>query len=682
MSLDVGEAGDEQLDRSTDLLGDAFYPVFRLLFDEDGDFVGDVATKLEQARMSTTAELYLSRALAVGTIAGGVLWLLGTVLGWAVFALGLVSPDIISLGLPTPDAATADALNALTVPAVTVASGVVFGSIGFALGFGTLVAVPYSTASGRKREINMLLPDAISFMYALSVGGLNQLEILEAMARADDTYGEVAREFRSIVRETEYFGTDYRNAIREQAMVTPSDELSQFLSDMLSIVNSGGSMEDFLDDKKEKHLRTAEQEQETVLETLELFGEMYMTLSLFPLLLIIILVIMSMLGQSQERLLYATVYGLIPLTGVGFLVLVSTVKQDEPGDGYLQPSNSSDRLQQVTREGLVHMGLIESFVGEFRIFDRIRSREGTHKTARLLRRPHLFFRDHPLYTLVVTVPAAAVLLGVAVANGGAPLSWDGMLRNPVWGTFVWWYVPAYVVGIPLAIFHTWNVRSRNAVVGKLSDTLRKLSSANDTGQTLLESVETVADTSSGKLADEFEAMHAKVNYGMSLRSALVEFNNKYHIPRLARTVKLISKAQEASSQITEVLTTAAQASETQDDIERERKSRTRMQVAIILMTYLTLLGVMAILKTQFLDVMAGLASQASGGGDSLSGQGLNFGGGIDTDLLSVLFFHAVTLQAALSGFISGYIRNADIVSGVTFVVVLQTIALLVWMVVG
>jgi len=682
MSLDVGEAGDEQLDRSTDLLGDAFYPVFRLLFDEDGDFVGDVATKLEQARMSTTAELYLSRALAVGTIAGGVLWLLGTVLGWAVFALGLVSPDIISLGLPTPDAATADALNALTVPAVTVASGVVFGSIGFALGFGTLVAVPYSTASGRKREINMLLPDAISFMYALSVGGLNQLEILEAMARADDTYGEVAREFRSIVRETEYFGTDYRNAIREQAMVTPSDELSQFLSDMLSIVNSGGSMEDFLDDKKEKHLRTAEQEQETVLETLELFGEMYMTLSLFPLLLIIILVIMSMLGQSQERLLYATVYGLIPLTGVGFLVLVSTVKQDEPGDGYLQPSNSSDRLQQVTREGLVHMGLIESFVGEFRIFDRIRSREGTHKTARLLRRPHLFFRDHPLYTLVVTVPAAAVLLGVAVANGGAPLSWDGMLRNPVWGTFVWWYVPAYVVGIPLAVFHTWNVRSRNAVVGKLSDTLRKLSSANDTGQTLLESVETVADTSSGKLADEFEAMHAKVNYGMSLRSALVEFNNKYHIPRLARTVKLISKAQEASSQITEVLTTAAQASETQDDIERERKSRTRMQVAIILMTYLTLLGVMAILKTQFLDVMAGLASQASGGGDSLSGQGLNFGGGIDTDLLSVLFFHAVTLQAALSGFISGYIRNADIVSGVTFVVVLQTIALLVWMVVG
>ena len=681
MSLDVGDAEGEQLDRSTDLLGDAFYPVFQFLFDEDGDFVSDVETKLEQARMSATVELYLSRALALGAIGGGILWVLGTLLGWAIFALGLVSPDIISIGLPTPDAATAAELNALTVPAVTVVSGLVFGAIGFAVGFGILIAIPYSTAGERKREINMLLPDAISFMYALSVGGLNQLEILEAMARADDTYGEVAKEFQSIVRETEYFGTDYRNAIREQAMVTPSEELSQFLSDMLSIVNSGGSMEQFLDDKKEKHLRTAKQEQETVLETLELFGEMYMTLSLFPLLLIIILVIMSMLGQAQDRLLFGTVYALIPLTGVGFLVLVSTVKQDEPGDGYLQPSNSSDRLEQVTREGLIHMGLIEGFVGEFRVFDRIRSREGTYKTGQLLRRPDLFFRDHPLYTLILTVPAALAALGVAIANGAAPLSWQGMLNNPVWGTFVWWYVPVYIVGIPLAVFHSWNVRSRNAVVGKLSDTLRKLSSANDTGQTLLESVETVSETSSGKLADEFETMHAKVNYGMSLRSALVEFNNKYHIPRLARTVKLISKAQEASSQITEVLTTAAQASETQDDIQRERISRTRMQVAIILMTYLTLLGVMAILKTQFLDVMAGLASQAGGGGGDAGG-GLNFGEGINIDLLSVLFFHAVTLQAALSGFISGYIRNANIVSGVKFVVILQTIALVVWMVVG
>ncbi|WP_148413352.1 type II secretion system F family protein [Haloferax sp. KTX1] len=673
--------GSGGLDRSTDTLGDAFYPLFQFIFDTDGEFVADVEEKLQQARMPDTVELYLSRALAVGVLVGLVLWLVGMVVGYGVFALGLVSADSLSLGIPVGSEATAATLRSLAMPAAVVISGLVFGSLGFAGGFGTLVAIPYSTASARKREINMLLTDSVSFMYALSVGGLNQLEILEAMARAEDTYGEVSREFQSIVQETEYFGTDYRNAIRQQAILTPSDELSQFLTDMLSIVNSGGDMQGFLDDKKDKHLRTAKQQQEQTLETMELFGEMYMTLSLFPLLLIIILVIMSMLGEAQSSLLYATVYGLIPLTGVGFLVLVSTVKQDEIGDGFLSPDDESDRLQGQQREGLVHMGLIESYVGEFSLFSRIKSREGTFKTKELLRRPHLFFKQHPLFTLALTVPAALALLAVAVVGGAAPTTWDGMIANPVWGTFIWFYVPVYLVAVPLTVFHEWNVHSRAAITGKLSDNLRKLSSANDTGQTLLESVKTVSDTSSGKLADEFEVMHAKVHYGMSLKEALVEFNNKYHIPRLARTVKLITKAQEASSQITEVLTTAAQASENQDDIERERISRTRMQVAIILMTYVTLLAVMAILKTQFLDVMAGLSSQASSSGGATTG-GPSFGGGIDPDLLSLLFFHGVTIQAMLSGFISGYIRNADLLSGVKFVVILQTLSLAVWMVVG
>ncbi|SDZ87926.1 flagellar protein FlaJ [Haloplanus vescus] len=677
MSLD--SAGG--LDRSVDSLGDLFYPLYQLIFDDDGDFVSEVETKLVQARMATTVELYLSRALAVGVLLGGVLWIVGTLLGYSLFAFGIVTPETFSTGARIPNETVVAIFERLKVPLAIGIVGILAGSIGFTTGFGTLIAIPYSKASSREREINMLLSDSISFMYALSVGGLNQLEILEAMARADDTYGEVAREFQSIVQETEYFGTDYRNAIQQQAVETPSDDLSQFLTDMLSIVNSGGNMQAFLSDKKDKHMRTAKQQQEVTLDTLELFGEMYMTLSLFPLLLIIILVIMSMLGEAQSFMLFATVYGLIPITGVMFMVLVSTVKRDEPGDGYLETPGGNDRTQRASNDGLFSLGLIENYVGEFGIFDRIKFREGTFQTKQLLQKPHLFFRNHPGFTLALTVPAALVLVGFAAVSGAAPTTWDGLVQAPVWGTFVWLYVPLYLTLIPLGVFHEWNVRARAAITGKLSDNLRKLSSANDTGQTLLESIQTVADTSSGKLADEFDVIYAKVNYGMSLRNALIEFNNKYHVPRLARTVKLIGKAQEASSQITQVLTTAAQASENQDDIERERRSRTRMQVAIILMTYLTLLGVMAILKTQFLDVMAGLTQQAGSGGGGGGGSS-QFGGNIDTQLLSLLFFHAVTLQAILSGIISGYIRTARLMSGVKFVVILQTIALAVWLVVG
>jgi flagellar protein FlaJ len=126
-----------------------------------------------------------------------------------------------------------------------------------------------------------------------------------------------------------------------------------------------------------------------------------------------------------------------------------------------------------------------------------------------------------------------------------------------------------------------------------------------------------------------------------------------------------------------VLSTAAQSSENQDDIDRERKSRTRMQTVIILMTYLTLLGVMALLRVQFIDVIGGL--QLSGGGSGApGGGGLGGGGSLDPQLMSMLFFHAVTLQAIISSFIAGYIRNVQLISGVKYAVTLATISLIVW----
>jgi flagellar protein FlaJ len=672
VSLDTKD-DRKRLDGSDDSLGGAFYPLFQLLFDEEGDFVQNIESKLAQARMANNVELFLSRALAVGFIAGFGLWLVGVGVGW-LFVQAFVDPQGPIIGLQIPGLLE-PIVRTLKVPFVLLIAGLLFGSIGFAIGFGSLVSIPYFRAGARKREINVLLADSVSFMYALSVGGMNQLEILRAMAKADDTYGEVAKEFQSIVLETEYFDTDYRTAIRNQSLETPSDELAQFLTDMLSIINSGGNMTAFLEDQKDKHMRTAKKEQKKQLDTLELFGEMYMTLSLFPLLLIIILVIMDMMQPGgQEQLLFGTVYGLIPLVGIGFLVLVSTVTQDETGDGYLRPE-SGEAFTVDEGIGVFNPGLVEQFTGNRSVFDKIKRREGTNELIDILKAPHIFFRDHPTMVLVVTVPLTILTLIGAVVTGNAPnpVSQQAMVDNMLLGAVIWIYVPVYLNLLPLAVFYEWNVRSRSVVLSNLSENLRKLSSANDTGMTLLESVKVVSETSSGKLATEFETMHAKVKYGTNLKDALREFNNKFHIPRLARTVKLISEAQETSSQIEDVLSTAAKASENQDDIDRERKTRTRMQMVIIIMTFLTLLAVMALLRVQFLDTMEGL-----GGGSIQNAENPSTSEGLDADLMSMLFFHAVTLQALISSFIAGYIRNVELMSGVKYAVALSTVTLITW----
>jgi flagellar protein FlaJ len=349
--------------------------------------------------------------------------------------------------------------------------------------------------------------------------------------------------------------------------------------------------------------------------------------------------------------------------------MVSTVKQDETGDGYLD-------LAVVTEAEHVDDPRPEQAT-DAAIFSRIKSRGRRHAVTEFLRAPHHFFRERPLMTLLITVPVTLLIVGNAIRTGTVPTTVPGLVDNPVGSTFIYAFLPLYLVGIPLSIFYEWNQFTRNRITGKLSENLRKLSSANDTGLTLLESIQTVADTSSGRLAEEFEEIYAKVAYGTTLSRALVEFNNKYHVPRLARTVNLVTKAQEASSQITAVLTTAAQASENQDDIERERTSRARMQVVIIVMTYLTLLAVMVILQVEFLEVLSGLTSEASATEGAPAG-GPSFGAGIDVARLEMLFFHAVTIQGILAGAISGYISDARLLSGVKYAVVLPTIALVVW----
>jgi flagellar protein FlaJ len=55
---------------------------------------------------------------------------------------------------------------------------------------------------------------------------------------------------------------------------------------------------------------------------------------------------------------------------------------------------------------------------------------------------------------------------------------------------------------------------------------------------------------------------------------------------------------------------------------------------------------------------------------------------MDLNLLSMLFFHAVTLQAILSGLICGYIRDATVASGVKYVMFLLATALGTWLVVA
>lgn len=652
-------------------LSEWFLPAFNRFYGPEADLVTKMNRRLSQARVDDTAEMFISRCIGYGVITGGLLWMFVTLSIWMFFLI--TGFEVPGLGVPITDPTLVSIINTLRTPVAITFLGIVFGGIGFILGFYAPMINVKMQVGARKREINTLLPDTVSYMYALSLGGMNQLEIIESVAESEDVYGEASAEFQTIVQETDYFDVDYRTAIRRRAEETPSDKLAQFLTDMLSIISTGGDITEFLNDKTGKHRREAKESQEDLIEVIELFGEMYLNLSLLPLLLLILLVIMQMMGGAGSMMLYMVIYVLIPMIGVGFIVMMSTILPDEPGDGRLEMS-ADDSSQQ---DGLLNFSTVKSYKGITPTFDKVYKKEFWHRMGILARRPHALFIEKPLYTLIITVPLSLIIIVAGLLTGIAPSSWDGMLSG-LWGTVYYLYIPLYLILFPLTIFNWLSKRQISGVVDNYTEALRKLASANDTGQTLLESFVTVADTSTGKISTEFKAINAKVDYNYSVRQALTEFNNKYKDPQLARINNLIIDAQETSSNISEVLVTAAKTSESQDQLERERASRTRMQVVMVLMTFFILMAVMALLMDQFILTMGELGGDLDTDDAAAGGAAMDFDA-IDPTQTGVLFLHAVAIQGITAGLLSSYLMSNTLRDSGKFIIPTTTIALVIWL---
>ena len=636
--------------RWVDNVGRRSTPLLCRRFDPNGAILDSVDRALTGAHAGGTAAAYLTRAVGIGTTVGALLTLVGAVFGYGIF-----------------DTAVAAGVT-----------GACAGVLGGIVSAGGWLLRPYVHAARRGRQIDRLLPDAVAHAYALSTGGLDQLAVLEALAGAEDAYGAVSVEFQRVVSEMRYAGIDYRSALRRRAEATPSETLSTFIEDLVAVVDTGGRIEPFLRERTERYRRRDERDRERRLEALELFGELYVTLSVFPLLLIIVLVVVATMGEPTTDLIFVTVYALIPLSGAGFLVLVAAVVRDEPGDGLLDTPHTTRGVRDRTAGAESPRGRA---VDGSALFERIAAGTRRHRIVSALEAPHDLLRARPRYSLLITLPVAAGLLAAAVVSGHASVAPVGWFERPVRSTAVWVYTPAAVVLGPLCVFTELNRRTTRGVTDRLAETLRTLAAANETGQTLLESLRTVASGSADPLANELGTVHAKVVHGMRLRTALVEFNNAYAEPRLARAVTLIADARAASSQIAAVLTTAAEAIEIHDDLERERRSRTRMQITVIGVTYLTMLGVMAVLQTQLVDVLGGLSS---GSGTTSAGAvgGADEGVGIAPATLSLAFFHAATVQAVVSGVVSGYLRAGTFRAGIPFVLAYGAITLGVWSAVG
>ncbi|MFA6224655.1 MAG: type II secretion system F family protein [Methanoregula sp.] len=138
--------------------------------------------------------------------------------------------------------------------------------------------MPGIEKNNRSIKINMTLHNAVAYMCAMRPGGAQLMAIFRSLSDRSNIYGEVALEFRQIVRDADFFGYDVITAIRHLAETTPSEKLKDFLEDLLSVIESGGDMAEFLSTRVRLYQEEARFEQRQFLNVLSIVAESYVTL--------------------------------------------------------------------------------------------------------------------------------------------------------------------------------------------------------------------------------------------------------------------------------------------------------------------------------------------------------------------------------------------------------------------
>lgn len=661
------------------------YELFGDYFDSNSDMFAKLEHMLRQSRQPLDVDLYLSRMTlaTVFAVVAGLLLFVPFIFGLAFVG---VFDSVLAGVIPTP----------FNVVVVVLFGFIMYGLFGALSGVGTAYGLAWYRVFNRQSNLNRQAPFAVTFMYALSRGGMNFVEVLRTLAESKDAYGDVAYEFESVMRDMEYLSIDLPRALRRASARTPSETLSNFLDDTVSVIDSGADLTGFLEDKSERMLRDAEDEQENFLTILALLGEVYVTAFVAgPLFLIIITVIMTMLGSGGTSMLAGIVYGLLPVMNVAFFVLIDTLTEDEKK---ASTEISDSRSQKSSEELRAEFGeyIDEDSPEESRIEKIIKAKE-KREQSEWRRDPINWMLDNPLRTLAVTGPFTAIYLLVALVVFGPSNVLLGFTQpaqaiamgelGPVVLTTYLLVIPLVVTLTPISVFHEISSRRNNSMMNRLPDALKQLAASNAIGISLTESLAQTAQNTKGKLGDELEQVGNDITWYSDVNGALIAFSNRVRLPVVTRTVKLITEANQSTGDIADVLSVAAKDVGKRQQLRKERFNEMLMYTVVVLISFAVYLFVIYMLDTAFLSEIAKLGSSGAAtgasdagnvGGQSTSGIGFDLGS-LPIEMIRMIFYHSTVIQALGSGLLAGQLGRNDVLSGLKFSIALLVIATAVFL---
>ena len=382
--------------------------------------------------------------------------------------------------------------------------------IGSLLIYFIVMKYPGMRKNNRATKINLTLHNAVAYMFAMRKGGGQLLVIFRSISENAPVYGEVALEFRQVIRDADFFGMDVVTALRHLMETTPSQKMKQFLEDMISIIETGGDLTGFLAGRVRLYQEEARFEQKEFLQFLSLISESYVTLFVAgPLFLIIIMVVMGMMGGAAVTQMALVIYLLLPIGSLVFIILIDMISIK---------SESVERFTRVQELSEYSDVRIEKKAGEEKFFEKLLHYDRIRNVKEFIRNPVRIFVMNYKLTLLVTVPIAAMYL-ITIYLSLPPAGFEpfiDMLDDHV-------VIAVLIVLIPFGIFYELWRRNIQGIEASIPDFLDRMAGINQVGLTISQAISIMVNTKLGLLSYEIKRIKRDMDWGANFTDALMRF---------------------------------------------------------------------------------------------------------------------------------------------------------------
>ncbi len=187
---------------------------------------------------------------------------------------------------------------------------------------------PFIKAKNLRNKIEKALPFAVFYMATSASSRVTPLEIFRMLSMRGGIIGEEARR---VYNDVKTLGMNLSDALQKLAARTPSPVFSDLLWGMVSVMTTGGNMEDYLNSKTRTFMAHYRRQLDEYSKQVAMYTEIYITAVVVGTLFFIVLlaIISPMMGFSSLLIQTFLVFILVPLMSIGFIVLIKGISPTE-----------------------------------------------------------------------------------------------------------------------------------------------------------------------------------------------------------------------------------------------------------------------------------------------------------------------------------------------------------------